>query len=275
MGENCSLILDGKMKGKLNMARDWAMFDVMDGSSEPSPILRIYSWIEPTVSIGLFQKKRHLQRVNFEFVSSTDIPFVKRPTGGRAVLHDLEISYSVVFPYRFFENKSVKSTSFKIAKALRRALERIGIPSEINTANERYDETLCYISTALNEIKVEGKKLIANAQRKGKKVILQHGSIPLKLDLDLYTKIFARDESERQKLKYIMESKTVSLWDLDPHVSEKNLIEAIIMGFEEIFGLNMVETELDEEIVNLEMKIVDNLEYRDWRVCHHEHIDLR
>lgn len=143
---------------------------------------RIYRWHPYCISLGANQS---FSDINLDKAAGNGIDVVKRPTGGRAILHAEELTYSVVLPLN--NQFSPREVYFKISSALMRGLE-IYNPVLAKSELENYQPSfpklleepsgvLCFASTARNEVKFGGKKLIGSAQRKLNNVILQHGSI--------------------------------------------------------------------------------------------------
>ncbi|MEK6713694.1 MAG: hypothetical protein AABY41_05830, partial [Nitrospirota bacterium] len=185
------LINTGNNNGYYNMAVDEAIaIAVRDGKVPPT--LRFYTWDPPCISIGYFQK---LDETLMSFVHQRDI--VRRITGGRAVFHGNDLSYSVVSrtDNKLFPD-NIKGTYTGIAKALIAGLRNIGInpdPIEENPGEKKgtgaffplrekrllspFSPLLCFNTTLGHEITVNGKKLIGSAQRRWRDVFLQHGSI--------------------------------------------------------------------------------------------------
>lgn len=162
------------------MAVDEAIAIAVRDGKVPST-LRFYTWDPPCISIGYFQK---LNETLMSFVHQRDI--VRRITGGRAVFHGNDLSYSVVSrtDNKLFPD-NIKGTYTGIAKALIAGLRNLGInpdPIEENpdlqNSRKKYHKThLCFNTTLGHEITVNGKKLIGSAQRRWRDVFLQHGSI--------------------------------------------------------------------------------------------------
>src|SRR3989337_2239921 len=179
------LINTGNNNGYYNMAVDEAIAIAVRDGKVPSS-LRVYTLDPPCISIGYFQK---LDETLMSFVHQRDI--VRRITGGRAVFHGNDLSYSVVSrtDNKLFPD-NIKGTYTGIAKALIAGLRNLGInpdpieenpdlPNSRNTlSGKKYHKThLCFNTTLGHEITVKGKKLIGSAQRRWRDVFLQHGSI--------------------------------------------------------------------------------------------------
>ncbi|MBN2208483.1 MAG: lipoate--protein ligase family protein [Candidatus Coatesbacteria bacterium] len=153
-------------------------------------VLRLYCWERPCVSLGYFQRADDaVKRASCE---EHGVDIVRRITGGRAVLHDQEITYCLV--------ASVKTGPFAgrllecyqaIAACLSTGCELLGIPGdeiEVKTGQEARagsSAAACFMMTSAYEILVSGRKLIGSAQKRGDEVFVQHGSIPLRIDMPL------------------------------------------------------------------------------------------
>ena len=144
------------------------------------PTLRLYRWSCPSFSIGSFQK---LESDWLDFLKGGSIPLVRRMTGGRALLHDAELTYSVVSSTRDpLFSEGIKGTFHTIAGGLVAGLRRIGVEAEVHAPPReeragRPRDPLCFASTSWYEITVQGKKLIGSAQRRWVSYFLQHGSL--------------------------------------------------------------------------------------------------
>lgn len=173
------LLAEGPGEGVRNMAEDVALLQG-DG---PLPVLRLYGWRVPTLSLGYSQDPDGV--VDFDAAARLGIPVVRRPTGGGAVLHDgrLEVTYSVVADEAGLP-ASVVDAYRLFASALVAALGVLGIEAELAAAVvPAADRTaVCFESASRYELLVGGRKTVGSAQcRRGGRV-LQHGAVPLRLD---------------------------------------------------------------------------------------------
>lgn len=175
---------DGARDGAANMARDTALLEVHQPGDDP--ILRIYRWDPPAVTIGYNQD---LAGFDVDAVAATGYGLVRRATGGRAILHADELTYAVVgtSPGPLF-GASLHETYMKINAALLEFLDQLGLQADISDGESREQARglVCFKSAGKHEISVKGRKLIGSAQRRRGEVFLQHGSIlagPRHLDL--------------------------------------------------------------------------------------------
>ena len=250
--ETWRFINSGYLDGATNMAIDVALARCMFSTSH-YPILRIYGWNPPAISLGYHQK---LEDIDLPKCERDGIDVVYRPTGGRAILHADELTYSVILPkssrYYFKEISKVYEV---ISLCLTSALKQLNLNvkferARVTPANFSRGElsTMCYASTIQHEISYEGKKLVGSAQRRFDHVVLQHGSIligPKHLDLVNY---LVNGEPQRQtRIRDFLKSKTVCLNDINnTPVSFSTLSGVIKTGFENELDIKFLDTELTQ-----------------------------
>ncbi len=175
------LVCDAEYSGAQNMARDEAL--LLAQSETSAPILRFYDWSAPCVSIGRLQK-------NFDFDRAKHAGFevVRRPTGGRAVLHQHEITYCAVLHSSHLprESRSVVGAYNWLSAGFLNGLQTLGIRAQLGSAHAGSTpgspEANCFGAAAQCDFLVGGKKLIGAAQCRKNDVILQHGAILLDIN---------------------------------------------------------------------------------------------
>lgn len=172
------LILHPPGDGRRNMAIDEQMMEEV-GSGQSPPVIRLYGFSPPTLSLGRFQRlEEHIDHVRLQ---AEGVGLVRRPTGGQAVLHDHELTYAVVLAREHLEPYGKREVYRFIAALLVKALERLGIESfssRSRTGSPHNPD--CFRSTGEYEISSpRGHKLIGSAQILGRRASLQHGSVPL------------------------------------------------------------------------------------------------
>ena len=168
------LIVDPPLAGALNMARDHALASTLQPGEA---VLRLYRWAEPTVSFGRNEPAAGLY--DRALARERGVAFVRRPTGGRAVLHDGELTYAVVVPLGSLG--SVRGTFQVIGRGLVRALRPLGVDAQMARPDVRRAAPLdggpCFGRPAADEIVVGGRKLVGSAQMRVGRALLQHGSL--------------------------------------------------------------------------------------------------
>ena len=144
---------------------------------QPSyPILRFYRFSEPSITIGFHQK---LETLKSELAQEDKIPIVRRPTGGRAILHSDELTYSVIIPKTHpITSLSITQSYGLISAALLNGLRFLGIDAAFLPGDRGYiNSASCFASSSRYEIAAGGKKFIGSAQKRDKGALLQQGSI--------------------------------------------------------------------------------------------------
>lgn len=175
------LILHPRMEGRLDMAVDEALTEAV-GEGRSAQVVRLYGFSPPTLSLGRFQPAKGL--TVDEMLTADGVTLVRRPTGGHAVLHDSELTYSVILSKQQIEStlgSARKRAVYEfIARILVAGLAELGVTGVIN-ASQRGDahNPDCFGSAGEYEISsAAGQKLIGSAQMTTRRAILQHGSIP-------------------------------------------------------------------------------------------------
>ncbi len=169
-----------------NMARDEYLFRLCH--EDQRAFLRIYAWERPSFSTGVSQKAQ--KALNLEFIKANGCDYVRRITGGKTVLHDHEITYAVASSEDlFFKEHDLHQSYMLISRVLVRALRSLGVDavlSQGSPAELSRSHNPCFSFPTPNEVEVKGKKIIGSAQKRDKQALLQHGSIPLTMNYDLY-----------------------------------------------------------------------------------------
>jgi len=180
------LIRSGAMSGARNMALDEALLESVAAGTSP-PLLRLYRWQPATVTLGYAQAAG--AAVNLQACRELGLDVVRRVTGGRAVLHEREVTYAVVSPERsalfpggILENYRV------IARALQQTLDSFGLKTLLAAGRSRgkgeggAQQSACFTAPATHELLCAGCKVTGSAQKRQGTAFLQHGSIPVDLD---------------------------------------------------------------------------------------------
>lgn len=243
------------MSPEMNMAVDEAILQLHAEGKVP-PTVRFYTWNPATLSIGYFQKA--LKEINLEEVHKHGLGFVRRPTGGRAVLHDKELTYSVIVSEQHPKMPSSVTEAYKIiSMGLLHGFQNLGLKAEmVSLASEEEKEkysspgsSACFDSPSWYELVVEGKKVAGSAQTRQKGVILQHGSILLDMDVELLFSLL-NFSSDRLKLR-MMESfrqKAVTINEVSSRpISLQEAIDAFGRGFASGLDVELVPGELTQE----------------------------
>lgn len=197
-GTRFRLILDDPGDGQLNMAVDEALMESV-GNSESPATLRLYGFAPPTLSFGRFQRIK--DKIRWEAVRQEEITLVRRPTGGQAVLHDQELTYSVVLHKDHLQPFQKRGIYRFIAGLLLEGLVRLGVQgrSSRKRSGDLHNPD-CFRSTGEYEIaSSSAKKLIGSAQVVNRRASLQHGAVPLDMSyrrIDRYLALSDEKELE-------------------------------------------------------------------------------
>lgn len=158
------------------------------------PTLRLYRWGRPTVSLGYFQA---YDAVNFQYCIEHNIDIVRRPTGGRAVLHGHDLTFSIVLPVNELpeQHRGVRASHYWLMRGIRESLKSLGIPAEIGKP-ERHMKTMatrtsdCFAHIADCDLHAYNCKLVGAAQVRKRGVLLEQGSIPYTMPVSGFELIF-------------------------------------------------------------------------------------
>jgi lipoate-protein ligase A len=219
---------------------------VSDPACLPVTYVRFYEWECPTLSLGFFQKASRV--VDFQFCDRNSIALVRRSTGGKAVLHDRELTYSVVSNNAScFSIADIKDTYRRIAQALSNGFQHLGVRTTLAEERQlpaRRLASACFALANHHEVLWGNKKLVGSAQRRTRTGFLQHGSILIEFEGPLLagclgladiTDIAQGVADLQQALGYT------------PCVEEVAL--AMKAGFEEIFDTRLQRSALDATLL--------------------------
>ncbi|MFO7942432.1 MAG: lipoate--protein ligase family protein [Bacillota bacterium] len=238
------LIVDEALPAAENMGRDEALLN-SHARGESPPILRLYRWDPGAISIGYFQSFG--REVDEEACRARGFEWVRRMTGGRAVLHHLELTYGVVISEDLLPG-SVMETYRVISEGLVAGLRNLGMPAELSESPPPTRQSLsrvsaaCFDSTTPSEVTSEGRKIVGSAQGRARGVILQHGSVPIHLNREDVVDCLSLGE-RREAILRILRAKAGSLSEaLDRDVHFDEVAAALRGGFEDALGIGFTET---------------------------------
>lgn len=232
-----------------NMAVDEAV-QLAHARGQVPPTLRFFGWDPPAVSIGYFQ--RMAAEVDLDACRRLGYGWVRRPTGGRAIFHHMELTYSAVIREELLPG-SVLATCAFLSRGLVAGLRRLGAPAE-PAAGER-DPRLagaagpaCFDAPGAYEVVVGGRKVVGSAQTRKEGAILQHGSILLDLDPELlFTLLRVPPEQKAAAIEHLRR-RAVGLREvLGRPVTWAEARDAVAAGFAEALGVHLVPGELTPE----------------------------
>ncbi|OGO13757.1 MAG: hypothetical protein A2Y53_03205 [Chloroflexi bacterium RBG_16_47_49] len=243
------------------MALDEAVMESVEQNKVP-PTLRLYAWEPPCLSIGYAQPFKDI-----DFIRLNDLKYdwVRRPTGGRAILHTDELTYSVIAPSSDPRvSGGVLESYQRLSSALMTALHSLNIPAESQPnragTRDRLNGAVCFEVPSNYEIVIHGKKLIGSAQARRKHAILQHGTLPLWGDLTRITQVLAFSDEQNRKdaaTRLLSHATTVEMV-LGGKLSWQNVVQAFIFGFQSELNLELMPTDLSEREQLLAEKLVQD-----------------
>ncbi len=185
--ESGVLILDGALSGAENMARDELLLGRV--SQDGLPTLRFYRWSPPTLSLGYFQNLEDV--ADARVLARHGIAWTKRMTGGGAILHDSELTYSLTLPSAHPWLKGTVDDSYKaITQPLLKVLKARGVAANFRGECQSRKTPNCFAGSACADLTIDGKKIFGSAQRRREGATLTHGSLLFEIRHDLWREVF-------------------------------------------------------------------------------------
>jgi len=238
------LIESEPRSGAANMALDQALAIACAAGASP-PTLRFYRWQPPTVSLGRHQA---IAEIDQAAVAGYGYAIVRRTTGGRAILHRDELTYSVAAPAT--EPRvagGVMDAYFRLSNALVAGLQQIGVAADKAGGDVRVGPDVsaaCFEVPSAYEITVQGRKLMGSAQSRRAKYVLQHGSLPLHGDITRLVDVLVLAAEERDYLRRQLADHACTLAtalgvaDDAPALRFEQVAQAMVQGFATTLNLS-------------------------------------
>ncbi|HWK24004.1 MAG TPA: biotin/lipoate A/B protein ligase family protein [Ureibacillus sp.] len=256
-------INSGPCSPSYNMALDEALLDWHSEGHIP-PVIRFYEWNPATLSIGYFQRAE--KDIDFEALRAQNLGFVRRPTGGRAVLHESELTYSIIVTEQYPNMPASVTEAYRVlSEGLLLGFQNLGLDAYFSipdTEEKQADlkkpkSAVCFDAPSWYELVVEGKKVAGSAQTRQKGVILQHGAILLDLDEEKLLSVFNFPSPEaKEKMREKLPQKAVAINRLtDKEITIPQCIVAFKDGFEKALEIELVPYQLTEEQLNYVKKL--------------------
>ncbi|AUJ51252.1 octanoyltransferase [Staphylococcus hominis subsp. hominis] len=245
MTETWNFINTGSHDPYYNMAMDEALLNFVS-RGEIDPVVRFYTWDPATLSVGYFQRLK--KEIDIDKVTEKGFGLVRRQTGGRGVLHDKELTYSVIVPESHPNMPSTITEAYRvISEGLLEGFKLLGFDAyfAIPRSKEEREKlkqprsAVCFDAPSWYELVVEGRKIAGSAQTRQKGVILQHGSLLQDVDVDeLFDMFIFKNDRLKEKMKKAFVDKAVAINDIsDRHISIEEMEKAFEEGFKK--GLNI------------------------------------
>jgi lipoate-protein ligase A len=247
-----------KDSGAENMAIDEALFRKAIGEKSP-PTLRFYGWQRPTVSLGRFQDVR--REIDLEACRHLDMDVIRRPTGGKAVLHEQELTYAVVaadgsppFP------ADILGTYRLISACIARGLATAGITAKMKAEGRAQPEgttpAACFAHPSQYELLVEGRKICGSAQMRSQGAFLQHGSLLMTFDPRRTVAVLPPHPDPCGRIESLRNSVT-AVGEYVPSMDVETLHRLLEEGFRQELGVRIEEGSLtpEEEALKDELRM--------------------
>jgi len=262
-------------RGEWNMAIDEAILQSL-GDEGMVPTLRLYAWHKPCLSIGYAQSASD---VDPSRLAQLGWGIVRRPTGGRAILHTDELTYSVIGPQEEPRLTGGVLESYQVlSSALLEALHILSIPAEPNIPAFNHLQDLdadspaekgpvCFEVPSSYEIVANGKKILGSAQARRREGVLQHGSLPLFGDLTRIVQVLSfSDETQRvAAAARILERATTMEMIIQKRPDWQTVSQAFVQAFQRILNLDLQPGELTrKELIRAEQLIIEKYSNPEW-----------
>jgi lipoate-protein ligase A len=229
--------------GAENMALDQAIVEAVSRGDSP-PTLRLYAWERPCLSLGHAQS---LDDVDLERLEALGWGLVRRPTGGRAILHTDELTYSVAAPASHPDLAGTVLGSYRtISGGLIAGLARLGLEAEVQPevrlSEEERANPICFEVPSSYEITVRGRKLVGSAQVRRQGGLLQHGSLPLLGDISRICQglRFENDAAREAAARGLAQRAATVEELLGRRIAWEAAARAMAEGFSEALGWRLV-----------------------------------
>ncbi|MGD2206484.1 MAG: lipoate--protein ligase family protein [Anaerolineae bacterium] len=235
------LIVEGEADGATNMAVDEAILTAVVEETS-SPTLRFYGWSPPCLSLGRTQP---VADVDLDACRADGVDVVRRPTGGRAILHTDELTYSVALLQSDRRATGDVVESYRrLSEGLLAGLRRLNVQVVQAALQQRpvaEPSAVCFERPSDYEITVRGRKLLGSAQWRARNAVLQHGALPLHGDLTRILSYLAFSEKERDRQKHGLPDRALTIEEAaGRRLTFAQVAQALTDGFAQALNLNLV-----------------------------------
>lgn len=224
------------------MARDEYLFNLCQ--QKKMGIVRLYGWESPSFSFGVSQKIS--KAIDPDVIKKNNADFVRRITGGKTVLHDDEITYAVISSEDlFYKDNDLYKSYMLISEVLVDAFRHVSVNAVLSAGSppglSRSDNP-CFSFPTPNEIEVDGKKIVGSAQKRNNKALLQHGSIPVSMNYDLYA-------AGARSRPAILQRSMTTLSEVSK-ISKSQMIKALEAAFQNFVGQELMPLEFNSDDIS-------------------------
>ncbi len=226
------------------------------------PLLRFFTWNPYCISLGYHQDPSD---INQEMCRSETIDLVRRPTGGRAILHAEELTYSVIYPFR---GQDIGEFYRLVHLPFMMALNDLKVPAQFEPVQADFPAIyktdrayLCFATSAKHELEISGKKLMGSAQRVYEKSILQHGSLLLGPGHERLVDFLTITEEKRRHIRQYIQEHTECVGKHLQEISAERLSKMIQAKFAENFGIRFIPWQENLPLKNVFPDALDNSDF--------------
>ncbi len=243
------------LNAALNMAIDEAILTHYLQGRVP-PTLRIFRWTQTSITLGRFQNVE--REIEQERCQQQGVALVRRPTGGRAVYHRDEFTYSLVIGKRENVPSGVVAAYAYLAQGLQAALQQLGIASELSEEHvSKNPSAACFASSTQADLTAHGFKLIGSAQVWKDDALLQQGSLPLDdRSSEFFSFLRFPSETARAEALALYQTKTTPLHTFNSALTREQVGTAFVMGFENALHTQFVQEELSTSEWDMAQQLV-------------------
>jgi lipoate-protein ligase A len=226
------------------------------------PLLRFYGWSPHCISLGYHQKAADVLQ---DRCRAEKIDVVRRPTGGRAILHSEELTYSVIYPY---QNLDISEFYRLIHLPFVQSLTEMQLDASFEASQANFKNIyktdrafLCFASSAKYEVEISGKKLIGSAQRVYEESILQHGSVLLGSQHEKLVDFLNLPDSRKNRMREYIKAHTTNIWSYREDIDARLLAGKIQDKFSSSYGINFEELDREKRLKDNIEKLYDYQEF--------------
>lgn len=244
------LLDTGPGDGAWNMAVDEALLEA-GVAGLLVPTLRFYAWVPAAVSLGFFQPLD--EGISLAEIEARGFGLVRRPSGGRAILHKDELTYSVTVPEELVDHgHSVMGSYRTISRGIEAGLGLLGVGAHLA---ERKNEprmkaeglpTVCFAKAAKCDMTVAGRKIVGSAQTRRRGIIMQHGSVPIHIEPAEHLAVMPGGGTDEASQRRLQDAACGVADALGRPVSYDELAAALAQGFADTFNLRLEPGELTD-----------------------------
>jgi lipoate-protein ligase A len=242
------LLVDGERDGATNMAIDEAILDAVVAGASP-PTLRFFAWNPPCLSLG---RSQPIEEVDLIACSRDGVDVVRRPTGGRAILHTDELTYSLAL--RQTDPRAagdILDSYRRLSEGLLAGLRELGV-EPVQAMGQRKPQAeltaVCFETPSDYEITIGDRKLVGSAQWRARGGVLQHGTLPLQGDISRIVSYLALSDTGRQAQRETVLTRATTLEEaLGEAVPFALAARAMAAGFAQALNLELVPRELSQK----------------------------